>query len=214
MFLMPCQRGSESIRFWFDSVFGQQHTRAPRSSDLKRSPPPGVCPEHGPSPPLLQTLEDVKVLESNYKSSFAGGRAVEPLGVSSLDSTARSSTQPDIRRFKSLNSRFQTSAQGNVRLPVGRLISGCAVFLAEIANSTAAQVRWEAEGHLIQSFADPECRGLGLNLFLGSKLENSRGSLCDVADSLVSGVNRPVLASVIKRSERHIHLLTGCHPVS
>lgn len=52
---------------------------------------------------------------------------------------------------------------------MGRLISDCGVFLAGIANSTAAQVRWEAGGHLMQYFTDPECRGLELNLFLGSK---------------------------------------------
>ena len=37
------------------------------------------------------------------------------------------------------------------------------MFLAGIANSTAARVRWEAGGHLIQYFTDPERRGLELN---------------------------------------------------
>ena len=110
------------------------------------------------------------------------------------------------------------------------------MFLAGIANSTAARVRWEAGGHLIQYFTDPERRGLELNPSSAKKKKkkkkkgNSGGSLCDVEDSRVSVLSRPILflpgasspffflfffSFPIERFKgESVRLLTGCHPVT
>lgn len=105
------------------------------------------------------------------------------------------------------------------------------MFLAGIANSTAARVRWEAGGHLIQYFTDPERRGLELNPSrLKKKKEkegSSGGSLCDVEDSRVSVLSQPILFlpgasfafflfffSIERFKGESVRLLTGCHPVT